>query len=111
MKKVIRNILEVVRCPAVGGTAVPVISCTGVQWNENLKRCPYYFSKDGQQIQCCYHPSGPDKPKTVLSDEQPRTTVRLWTAQDPLISLQAIASTELPPEWRTGFNVVPEVTE
>lgn len=111
MKKVVRNILEVVRCPAVGGAAVPAISCTGVQGNADLKRCPYYYSKDGQQIQCCYHPSGPNKPKTVLSDEQPREIIRLWTAQDPVISLQVVKSNDLPPEWRTNFNVTPEVTD
>jgi hypothetical protein len=111
---IIRNIVSVVRCPAMAGVGVPIQVCQG---NDKIKPCPYMMNlwsdtKPGSfpSIMTCTY--NPDSPKKVLDPEtrKPYTNRRespyLGPEQraqaDQIFSLQVPADTDAGPEWQNA---------
>ena len=69
-----RNILQVVRCPAHGGVAVPIETCLGFPHSSgDILQCPFLgpISDDQQTMDCSYDPEKPRRyadPETKKSD-------------------------------------------
>ncbi len=68
-----RQILSVVRCPALGGVAVPTYNCTGF---DSVQACPYFTgatlvlevgNTPGPSIDCGYRGPGSKKPADPLT--------------------------------------------
>ena len=106
-KPIIRNVLEVVRCQAMGGACVPSYNCAGD--GKLIKRCPHYGGKEDGNILCHYHITSPVRVNPLSFENPPRKDARLYKPEkygDHCLSVMVTVSEETPLDFKKTFNII-----
>jgi len=95
-----RNIISVVRCPALAGVAVEISACTGIEGE--LKPCPYMLSSAEGLVKCTHNPEDPKKvfaPSGERRESSMITHPEYKVGVQNIFSLQVHQGAALGPEW------------